>query len=58
MRILLEFEGLFVDFYSLKKQANSYKSDNNSMVQQVIENMMDTDAISHLSSQEQDDYLQ
>ena len=28
------------------------------MVQQVIENMMDTDAISHLSSQEQDDYLQ
>lgn len=28
------------------------------MVEQVIANMMDTDAISHLSSQEQDEYLQ
>ena len=57
MRILLDFEGIFVEYYSLKKVPNDLKSDNNSMVAQVIENMMNTDAISHLSSQEQDDYL-
>ena len=57
MRILLDFEGLFVDYYSLKKKPIDLNSDSDSMVKQVIENMMDTDAISHLSSQEQEDYL-
>ena len=57
MRHLLDFEGLFVDFHSLQKIEKDYKKDNNSMVQQVIENMMNTEAISHLSSEEQEEYL-
>lgn len=58
MRHLLDFDGLFVDYQSLKKKPCDYKQENNSMVQQVIENMMNTEAISHLTSQEQDEYLQ
>lgn len=32
MRVLLDFEGLFVDYYSLKKTPKDFKKDNNSMV--------------------------
>ena len=42
MRLLLDFDGLFVDYQVIRKVECDYKSDNNSMVQQVIENMMDT----------------
>lgn len=32
MRHLLDFEGLFVDYHSLRKIEKDYKKDNNSMV--------------------------
>ena len=32
MRVLLDFEGLFVDYYSLKKIPKDFKKDNSSMV--------------------------
>ena len=50
MRLLFDFDGLFVDYQIIRKVECDYKSDNNSMVQQVIENMMDTETIENLSS--------
>lgn len=58
MRHLLEFEGIFVDFQVVKRTNTDFKSESTNMVQQVIENMMNTEAIGHLSSEEQEEYMQ
>ena len=42
----------------MRKEPRDPNNETNSMVQQVIENMMNTEATSHLSPEEQDAYLQ